>query len=144
MKVRRLNRIPVIIKLDANKINDRGVGGNMTDPAALKAAIDRGLRGQLQTESIVTGVLFVALDLFPGSPVHYLQPPGSRYPEIPTITTTLQKAQDILGQLLTKLDEVDFKALLTSSAGRGQEHLGDLVKNKDLDRGLCRSQSIGQ
>ena len=125
------NRIPVIIKLDANKINDRGVGGNMTDPAALKAAIDRGLRGQLQTESIVTGVLFVALDLFPGSPVHYLQPPGSRYPEIPTITTTLQKAQDILGQLLTKLDEVDFKALLTSSAD-AVKTLSDLVKNKDL------------
>ena len=58
-----VNRIPVIIKLDANKISGRGVGGNLTDPAGLKAAIDRGLRGQLQTESIVTGVLFVALDL---------------------------------------------------------------------------------
>ena len=125
------NRIPVIIKLDANKISDRGVGVSMSDPAALKAAIDRGLRGQLQTESIVTGVLFVALDLFPGSPAHYLQPPGSRYPEIPTITTTLQKAQDILGQLLAKLDEVDFKALLTSSAD-AVKTLGDLVKNKDL------------
>ncbi len=126
------NRIPVIIKLDANKISGRGVGGSLRDPAALKAAIDRGLRGQLQTESIVTGVLFVALDLFPGSPAQYVQPPGSRYPEIPTITTALQKAQDILGQLLTKLDEVDFKALLTSSAD-AVKTLSDLVKNKDLE-----------
>ena len=86
------NRIPVIIKLDANKISgSRGVGGSLTDPAGLKAAIDRGLRGQLQTESIVTGVLFVALDLFPDSPIKFVQPPGSRYQEIPTIPTTLQK-----------------------------------------------------
>ena len=131
-----VNRIPVIIKLDADKISGRGVGGSLTDPAGLKAAIDRGLRGQLQTESIVTGVLFVALDLFPDSPAQYVQPPGSRYQEIPTITTTLQKAQDILGQLLTKLDDVDFKALLTSSAD-AVKTLGDLVKNKDLQEAFA-------
>jgi paraquat-inducible protein B len=130
------NRIPVIIRLDADKISGRGFGGSLTDPAELKAAIDRGLRGQLQTESIVTGVLFVALDLFPESPAQYVQPPGSRYQEIPTITTTLQKAQDILGQLLTKLDDVDFKALLTSSAD-AVKTLGDLVKNQDLQEAFA-------
>ena len=125
------NRIPVIIKLDADKISGRGVGGDLADPAGLKAAIDRGLRGQLQTESIVTGVLFVALDLVPDSPVKFVQPPGSRYQEIPTIATTLQKAQDILGQLLTKLDDIDFKALLTSVADAAT-NIDGLAKNKDL------------
>ena len=91
------------------KISGRGVGGNLTDPAGLKAAIDRGLRGQLQTESIVTGVLFVALDLFLIAR-QIRSAAGSRYQEIPTVTTTLQKAQDILGKLLAKLDDVDFKA----------------------------------
>jgi phospholipid/cholesterol/gamma-HCH transport system substrate-binding protein len=127
-----VNRIPVIINLDANKISgSRGVGGSLTYPAGLKAAIDRGLRGQLQTESIVTGVLFVALDLVPDSPAKFVQPPGSRYQEIPTITTTLQKAQDILGQLLTKLDDIDFKALLTSVADAVKNFDG-LAKNPDL------------
>ena len=126
-----VNRIPVVIKLDANKISGRGVGGSLADPVALKAAIDRGLRGQLQTESIVTGVLFVALDLVPDSPVKLVQPPDSQYQEIPTITTTLQKAQDILGQLLTKLDDIDFKALLTSVADAVKNFDG-LAKNPDL------------
>jgi phospholipid/cholesterol/gamma-HCH transport system substrate-binding protein len=126
-----VNRIPVVIKLDANKISGRGVGGNLADPAALKAAIDRGLRGQLQTESIVTGVLFVALDLVPSSAVKLVQPPDSQYQEIPTITTTLQKAQDILGQLLAKLDDIDFKVLLTSMA--------DVVKNFD---GLAKNPDL--
>lgn len=126
------NRIPVIIKLDANKISGgRGVGGSLTDAAGLKSAIDRGLRGQLQTESIVTGVLFVALDLFPDSPVKFIQPPGSRYQEIPTIPTTLQKAQDILGQLITKLDEIDFKQLLNSVTDAVKNFEG-FANNKDL------------
>ena len=126
------NRIPVIIKLDANKISgSRGVGGSLTDAAGLKAAIDRGLRGQLQTESIVTGVLFVALDLFPDSPIKFVQPPGSRYQEIPTIPTTLQKVQDILGQLLAKLDDVDFKQLLNSVTD-AVKNLQGLANNKDL------------
>ena len=126
------NRIPVIIKLDANKISgSRGVGGSLTDPAGLKAAIDRGLRGQLQTESIVTGVLFVALDLFPDSPIKFVHPPGSRYQEIPTIPTTLQKVQDILGQLLGKLDEIDFKQLLNSVTDAVKNFEG-FANNKDL------------
>ncbi len=127
-----VNRIPVIIKLDANKISgSRGVGGSLTEPAGLKAAIDRGLRGQLQTESIVTGVLFVALDLVPDSPAKFVQPPGSRYKEIPTIPTTLQKAQDILGKLLAKLDDVDFKQLLTSVTD-AVKNIEGLANNKDL------------
>jgi phospholipid/cholesterol/gamma-HCH transport system substrate-binding protein len=126
-----VNRVPVVIKLDANKISGRGVGGSLADPAGLKAAIDRGLRGQLQTESIVTGVLFVALDLVPNSPVKLVQAKGSRYQEIPTITTTLQKAQDILGQLLAKLDEIDFKALLVSVAD-AVKNIDGLTKNRDL------------
>ena len=125
------NRIPVIIRLDANKIRGRGVGGSLTDAAGLKAAIERGLRGQLQTESIVTGVLFVALDLYPDSPAKFVQPPGARYQEIPTIATNLQKAQDILGKLLAKLDDVDFASLLTS--------LTDAVKNID---GLTNNQDL--
>ena len=72
----------------------------------------------------------------PDSPAKFVQPPGSRYQEIPTITTTLQKAQDILGQLLAKLDDVDFKALLTSSAD-AVKTLSDLVKNKDLQEAFA-------
>jgi len=131
-----VNRIPVIINLDANKISSRGVGGSLADPAALKAAIDRGLRGQLQTESIVTGVLFVALDLVPDSPAKFVQPPGSRYQEIPTISTTLQKAQDILGKLLAKLDDIDFKELLSSLAD-AVKNIDGLAKSKDLQEAFA-------
>ena len=71
------------------------------------------------------------IDLFPDSPIKFVQPPGSRYQEIPTIPTTLQKVQDILGQLLGKLDEIDFKQLLNSVTDAVKNFEG-FANNKDL------------
>ena len=38
-----------------------------------KVIVDRGLRGQLEMESLVTGLLYVALDFFPGTPINLVQ-----------------------------------------------------------------------
>jgi len=48
----------------------RGRRGNAfrLDRQVLDRLIAAGLRAQLQTESFVTGVLFVGLDFFPDSP----------------------------------------------------------------------------
>jgi len=51
--------IPVIIEIDPEKLTSRGTTETiLNNPQVRKAAIDRGLRGQLQVESFVTGVLF--------------------------------------------------------------------------------------
>lgn len=106
------NRIPVIIEIDAKKIAGRGFTGNLlVDPSALQTAIDRGLRGQLRMESFVTGVLYVALDQYPDNPAQFVQPPGSRYREIPTVPTELEQVQDEIRQAFTKLAKVDFNAM---------------------------------
>ena len=71
MKVRR---IPVIIEVDLEKITSRGASGPiLQDPKMFKPAIDEGMRGQLRTESLVTGVLYVGIDLFPGTPANFVQ-----------------------------------------------------------------------
>lgn len=111
-------RIPVIIELDLEKFTSKGAtGAALTDPAAFKEAIDRGLRGQLQSESFVTGLLFIGLDFFPDSPANFVQNPESNsYPfqEIPTQPTTLEMAGDKAGQIIARLEEIDFKGLIDS------------------------------
>ena len=107
-----VDRIPVIVELDAKKLAGRGVTRNiLDDPVALQTAIDQGLRGQLRMESLVTGVLYVAIDQYPESPAHFLQPQGSRYPEIPTVPTELEEVQDQVREVFTKLAKVDFNAV---------------------------------
>ena len=81
------------------------------DPSALQTVIDRGLRGQLRMESFVTGVLYVALDQYPDNPAQFVQPPGSRYRDIPTVPTELEQVQDEIRQAFTKLAKVDFNAV---------------------------------
>jgi paraquat-inducible protein B len=131
-----VDRIPVIIELDANKIAGRGFTGNLlVDPAALQTAIDRGLRGQLRMESFVTGVLYVALDLYSNSPVQFVQPQGSRYREIPTVPTELEQVQDELRKAFTKLAKVDFNAVTTAMI-HAFEGIDRLTKSPALDASL--------
>ena len=104
--------IPVLIEIDANKIAGRGFTGKLlVDPSALQMAIDRGLRGQLRMESFVTGLLYVALDQYPETVPHFVQPQGSRYREIPTVATELEQVHDEVRRAFTKLAKIDFNEL---------------------------------
>jgi paraquat-inducible protein B len=131
-----VDRIPVIIEIDVDKIAGRGFTGKLlVDPVALQTAIDRGLRGQLRMESFVTGVLYVALDLYPSSPAQYVQPQGSRYREIPTVPTELEQVQDELRNAFTKLAKVDFDAVTTAMI-HAFEGVDRLTKSPALDASL--------
>src|ERR687892_164952 len=67
-------------------------------------------------ESLVTGLLYVALDFFPGTPINLVQRENAdnKYPEIPTLPTSLEQAKDAVTQIFNKLEEIDFKALIAS------------------------------
>jgi paraquat-inducible protein B len=108
------DKIPVIIEIDLKKLIQRGAAVAADDPEAMhKAIVDRGIRGQLDMESLVTGLLYVALDFFPGTPINLVQKPGGDYdyPEIPTIPTTLEQAKGALIRVVSKLEDIDFKEL---------------------------------
>jgi paraquat-inducible protein B len=113
-------KIPVIIEVDLKKFISRGAisaAATAIDREALrKTVVDRGLRGQLEMESLVTGLLFVALDFFPDTPINLVQQENAdnKYPEIPTLPTTLEQAKDAVTQIFNKLEEIDFKTLIAS------------------------------
>lgn len=113
-------KIPVIIEIDLEKLTSRGAtdaAATAVDREALqKVIVNRGLRGQLEMESLVTGLLYVALDFFPGTPINLVQRTDGdyKYPEIPTLPTTLEQAKDAVTQIFHKLEEIDFKALIAS------------------------------
>jgi paraquat-inducible protein B len=130
--------IPVLFEIDLKKITSRGATATiLEDPNVLKVAIDRGLRAQLQTESLVTGVLYIGIDLFPGTPVKFVQTAGSKYPEIPTVPTTLERAEVTAGEILAKLREVDFKRMM-DSVSRALDGVGQLVNSPALNSALQR------
>jgi paraquat-inducible protein B len=85
--------IPVIIEIE----RDRFRGGE-TDRRYFKELIDKGLRAQLQMQSIVTGQLGIYVDFFPDTPV-VLRGTDTDYPEIPSILSKTEELQKTLAEL---------------------------------------------
>lgn len=105
--------IPVFIEVDADKFQRAGLEANFA-PEAIKAAIDQGLRARLESESLVTGLLFVNLDFFPGSSARFVHPKGE-VQEIPTLPTTIEQATLAVKQILDRLENIDLKKLVDSA-----------------------------
>lgn len=85
--------IPIIIDIDRDKFQ-----GGETDRKYFRELVNKGLRAQLQMQSIVTGQLAIYLDFFPDSPV-ILRGKDPDYPEIPTILSKTEELQKTLADL---------------------------------------------
>ena len=125
-----VNKIPVIIEIDLEKLTLRGATPQIAvDREAFHKAVVDGFRGQLEMESLVTGLLYVALDFFPGTPINFVQQDNvnNKYPEIPTLPTSLVQAKGAVDRILNKLEEIDFKRLIDSLTKTSDE-VGQLVR----------------
>jgi paraquat-inducible protein B len=103
--------IPVIVKISRDKI--QWLGERPLPDTLERQLITRGLRGQLQLESMVTGQLFVQLDFHPEVPA--AEPhidPLTKLLEIPTIPTTLQQVQQMVRKVLEKIGDLPLEGLV--------------------------------
>jgi paraquat-inducible protein B len=134
-----VNKIPVIIEIDLKRLTARGASGVIVEKQAAfqKAVVEQSLRAQLRTESMVTGVLYVGFDFFPGAPLTLVQKPNTehKYQEIPTTPTDLQQIQDAATRIVAKFEEVDFKGIITSLT-KTVEGVDRLVNSPDLRSAL--------
>jgi paraquat-inducible protein B len=111
-------RIPVIIELDEEKIVAQGgTAIDLSDPHTVPNLIKEGMRAQLGSDSFVTGLMYVALDIEPNTPIQMIAPPGSPLQEIPAIPTTLEQAQAVAVRIFERLDKVDFANVFQEMTG---------------------------
>jgi paraquat-inducible protein B len=103
-------RIPVLFEFESGRISVIGERFDNTRQA-MKALIDMGMRAQLQTGSLLTGQLFVALDLFPDTPAK-LVGADERYPEMPTIPSTIEAITASLTGLLDRVAALPIEELV--------------------------------
>jgi paraquat-inducible protein B len=88
--------VPAYLQLQRRRI--REIGGTIPEGDLISELIDRGLRAQLQLQSIVTGQLSVQLDLLPDRPARYVDPIGE-FPEMPTIPSSMQEFTETMESL---------------------------------------------
>jgi paraquat-inducible protein B len=107
-------RLPVIIDVDRSQLLARGGTGAALDKSGFDDAIKQGMRAQLATESLLTGLLYIDLDLHPNTPIKFVLEPDGPYREIPTVQTDLAQLQEQLTKTLDKFEKIDFQALVVS------------------------------
>jgi paraquat-inducible protein B len=73
----------------------------------IKFMIERGLRAQLISQSMVTGKLMIQLDFYPDKPARFVAV-DSEYPEMPTIPSRLD-------EIAKAIEEVPFKDLIAKA-----------------------------
>ncbi|MCZ6830270.1 MAG: MlaD family protein [Gammaproteobacteria bacterium] len=93
--------MPVEIEISDRRI--RKIGPNQ-DEDSLEHLIRNGMRGQLQLQSLLTGLLYVQLDLHPNTEERYADVESDLL-QLPTIPTDLEK-------LSRNLAELDLKSML--------------------------------
>lgn len=111
-----LDTYDVLTPVEVRVYSDRIVrvsGGEVvtkTDRDVTDALIERGLRAQLQVQSLLTGLLYIQLDFHPNTQPRFTEQDLEKYDLplelgiIPTIPTDLER-------LARGLQEIDFRAL---------------------------------
>jgi paraquat-inducible protein B len=122
-------RIPVIIEIDRDRMAKESEGG--APSMTVEEAIALGLRAQLVSESLVTGLLYIELDFHPGTPATLVNDPSVKYPEIPTLPTALERVEVQASEIITKLSETDFRGLV-ESLRQAVDSVKDLVASPKL------------
>jgi len=104
--------VPVTIEVEPHVVRGRnGEDVDLRDRDTVRRLVERGLRGRLRLQSLLTGQLYVDLDFHPGKPARFaaLDPDRS---EIPTIRTAVQ-------ELTSKLEGFPMDKFLADVAAIG-------------------------
>jgi phospholipid/cholesterol/gamma-HCH transport system substrate-binding protein len=124
--------IPVYVEIDPSSVEV--VGSTVVDPRIgyrerVREMVKKGLRAQLATQSFVTGQLMISFDFFPDTPAKFIGA-DSRYPEVPTIPTTLE-------QLGARLEKIPVDEIVEKLKG-SLEGIDKLVNSPEMTQ-LVRS-----
>lgn len=86
---------------------------DLSNREVMKEAIDHGLRARLETQSLVTGLLYIELGFHPDTPVRYMQL-GDTYTEIPTIPSNLEEMVDRTMRAIARIGQIPLEDLVQS------------------------------
>lgn len=110
--------IPVVISLterDLERIRQGGSGDiDFSSEQGVKTAVNKGLRAGMRQQSLVTGQLYIELDIMPETEgfVFRGREPAD-YPVVPTVPTEMDELISDISDGIKKIVALDFEGLLS-------------------------------
>jgi paraquat-inducible protein B len=127
--------IPVLFEIDPEKFKDIGPRTETSNGEMHKALIERGLRAQLQMQSLVTGQLLINIDFYPDTAVKLIgierfkdKISVEEWWELPSIPTPIQELEKALG-------EIDIQGI-ADDVKQAMDGLAKLATSPDLQEGI--------
>jgi paraquat-inducible protein B len=120
--------IAVFCSVDEERLDAALVGGRR-EKKAVDQLVEAGLRSRLETESFVTGILYISLLFAP-------EEPGTRHgivgdvPEVPSLTSSTERLESGIEGLLSKLRELDLGGLVNETRA-AVKSVGKIVDSLD-------------
>jgi paraquat-inducible protein B len=130
-------RVPVLVEMEPERLTMVGEQ-DMKRSTALDILVEKGLRAQLKTGSLLTGQLFVDMDIHPGAPPQKIVY-GERYIEFPTVPTPMEEITNDVTRIVEKLAKLPLEQIgddlrdTMQHVSKTTERLETLVKNLDTE-----------
>ena len=127
--------IPVLIEVEPERVAVRGDRSVFGETGMIKQLVDKGLRAQLKTGSLITGQLYVELDLYPNAlPVPFEK--HGDYDVLPTVPGSLEAMTNQVSGILDRLEAFPFDRIardLTDTLAGASE----LVNSAELKQSIA-------
>lgn len=112
---RTLNDVVMPVTIRINSESARSKNKDRGFDHSIEPLVERGLRAQLQTPSLLTGKAIVALDFFPDQPSYIRDPHILDLPVIPTVPSRIDQIADVLRDLAKGFKEMPLKDTLEAA-----------------------------
>jgi paraquat-inducible protein B len=151
-QVKQAFRIPVLIGIEPERIKfiGRETGPSPVDrQRGMNILVEKGLRAQLKTGSLLTGQLLVSMDMYPDAPPAKINWEG-KYPEFPTIPTPMEEITRSVTRIVEKFDKLPLEQIgndlrdTMAHLNKTTEDLRKMVKNLDQSVVPAASASLDQ
>ena len=92
--------------------------------------IDAGLKARLETQSLLTGLLYVDLNFYPDKPVNLVNLDYKDLPELPSVPSTVDEIRNIADEIINKVEKLPLQQMVKDLSETLQE-ARDLIKSAD-------------
>lgn len=130
---------PVIIEIDSEKVLDFG-GHPLKVASSLeqrqqtaKQLIDAGIKAQLQSQSLLTGLLYVELNFYRNAPLSLTGLNYKNLPELPAVPTTADQIKNTADEIITKFRQLPIEEIVKDLAATLKE-MREIVTSDELKK----------
>jgi paraquat-inducible protein B len=133
---------PVVVEINPEAMRDstgRPMHSGMTPYQRRKNAlklIESGLKARLETQSLLTGLLYVEFNFYRNEPVRLAGLNYKDLPELPSIPTTVDQIRNTADEIMTKVRQLPLEEIVKDLADTLRE-IRNLMGSDDLKKSLA-------